>query len=84
MINLDQNTLQVPGKEPEPILGWRVVFCTMEGTCDTMNEVRESCARTGQSVATVMPLPAAYGEHTFEVCLKQTMLIGDTDGLDQS
>lgn len=83
MINLERNTLQVPGKKAEPILGWKVVFCTMEGTCETMIEARESCTRTGQPVHSIMPLPAAFGEHTFEVCLKQTMLIGDTDGLNQ-
>lgn len=80
MIDLANNKLQVPTKEPEPILEWKVVFCTMEGAYETLEEARESCARTGQPMHTIMPLPAAVGVNTFEVCLKQTMLIGDSDG----
>lgn len=79
MINLKRGTFQVPGKPEETIQEWKVVFCTMEGAFETLNEAQQSCEKTGQSFETIMPLPAAFGSNSFEVCLKQTMLLNDSE-----
>lgn len=78
MINLKNNTLQPPGRDPEPIERWGVVFCTMEGTHETLEEAIEACERNFQPPQTIMPLPVAFGPTAFEVCLKQTMMIDDS------
>jgi hypothetical protein len=67
MIDFQTNSLQVPGHLVEPIKDWRVWFVTCEGTFETLPEALASCAKTGEPIFNIRPVPVACGPTTFEI-----------------
>lgn len=73
MLDLTNNTLRVPGYEPEPILSWAVYFVTSEGTFETLDAAIISCERS--KIPLIVPVPVARGKTTYEVVLNQGVIL---------
>lgn len=62
MIDLENQKLKVPGKPEEDIEKWVVVFVSIKGVHETLEEALSIGGP-------VIPMPAAMGENVFELSL---------------
>ena len=57
------------GSKVEPIINWKVVFFTIQGMCETLEEANQICEKLGIDSMTIRPMVLAESETIRELCI---------------